>query len=381
VTGDALWASALKILCVRLDSIGDVLMTTPAIRALKESRPHRRISLLTSPVGARIAPLVPEVDDVVTFEASWMKATPEGVTAAAEHDMIDRLRSLRFDAAVIFTVYSQNPLAAAHMCFLAGIPLRLAHCRENPYQLLTTWVKETEPSGVPRHEVLRQLDLVARVGCTTAESRLSLRIPGHAMNSVTRLLDALEIDRTRPLVVIHPGASAPSRRYPPKGFARAAETLARDLGVRVVFTGTGPERPLVESIRGLMNTGSVSLAGVLDLEEMAALLSLSSVLVCNNTGPAHMAAALGTPVVSLYALTNPQHTPWSVPSKVLYHDVDCKYCYKSICRRGHNDCLGLVPPDEVASATKDLLGEKWGAKRRTTQDTGIRREHVAGGAI
>src|SRR5688572_20159757 len=106
------WAQARNILCVRLDSLGDVLMTTPAIRALRESGTGRRITLLTSQAGAEIGQLVPEIDEIIAHEAIWMKHTPERSDSSAERRLIDRLRAERFDAAVIFTVFSQNPLPA-----------------------------------------------------------------------------------------------------------------------------------------------------------------------------------------------------------------------------------------------------------------------------
>ncbi len=112
---------------------------------------------------------------------------------------------------------------------------------------------------------------------------------------------------------------------------------------------------LIEGIRREMDAPSVSLAGRLSLEELAALLELAPLLIANNTGPAHLAAAVGTPVVSLYALTNPQHTPWGVPSRVLSQDVPCRWCYKSTCPEGHHLCLRGVAPAEVASAALALL--------------------------
>ena len=140
------WRAARDVLCVRLDAIGDVLMSTPAIRALKESLSGRRVTLLTSTSGAMVARMIPEIDDVIVYEAPWMKSAG-ALTALAERAsgdvaMIEALRARSFDAAVIFTVYSQNPLPAALLCHLAGIPRRLAHCRENPYALLTDWVMD-----------------------------------------------------------------------------------------------------------------------------------------------------------------------------------------------------------------------------------------------
>jgi lipopolysaccharide heptosyltransferase II len=351
------WSGAANVLCVRLDALGDVLMTTPALQALKESHPGRRLTLLTSSAGAEAAALVPKIDGVIVYDAPWMKATGPRADSSPEYAMTERLRRGRFDAAVVFTVHSQNPLPAAFLCFLADIPLRLAHCHENPYQLLTDWVRDPEPAEVVRHEVRRQLDLVAAVGCRTSDERMALRVPAPARQRVERLLRALPLDPRRPWVVVHPGASAPSRRYPPEYFAAAARQLALEDGWQIVFTGSDAERGLVDGVRALAGVPCHSLAGRLDLAELAALLASCPLLMSNNTGPVHVAAAVGTPVVDLYALTNPQHTPWAVPHRVLNYDVPCKNCYKSVCPEGHHDCLRRVPPEAVAAAARDLLHE------------------------
>jgi ADP-heptose:LPS heptosyltransferase len=96
---------------------------------------------------------------------------------------------------------------------------------------------------------------------------------------------------------------------------------------------------------------------------MAALLASAPLLISNNSGPVHIAAAVGTPVVDLYALTNPQHTPWRVPSRVLSHDVPCRWCYRSICPEGHQNCLRLVEASEVAAAARELFAETHDARR------------------
>ncbi|HDR9006694.1 TPA: glycosyl transferase, partial [Burkholderia vietnamiensis] len=173
------WDRARRILCVRLDSLGDVLMTTPALRALKDGGRGRQLTLLTSRSGAALAGHLPMVDDVWTYDAPWVKHPEARGDPVADLDMVDRLLAGRFDAAVIFTVYSQSPLPAAMMCWLAGIPLRLAHCRENPYELLTDRVPETEPESHVRHEVARQLALVRSVGATTSDWRMAFE-PGDA---------------------------------------------------------------------------------------------------------------------------------------------------------------------------------------------------------
>ncbi|HET7548047.1 MAG TPA: glycosyltransferase family 9 protein [Usitatibacter sp.] len=346
------WQDARRILCVRLDNLGDVLMTTPAIRALKRSAPDRHITLLASHGGAIAAPHVPEIDSVIAYDAPWMKLA-QPTLPYADLAMRSTLESRRFDAAVIFTVYSQSPLPAAMFCHLAGIPLRLAHCRENPYHLLTDWVRETEPETGVRHEVRRQLDLVAAVGARTEDERLSFRVGAEDRMRATMRLAEAGIDPDRPWIALHPGATAASRRYDPERFARVAFELAKILGCQVAVTGGAAERELCERVRRLAGPAARSLAGRLDLAEFAGLMAEAPLLISNNTGAVHLAAAVGTPVVDLYALTNPQHTPWLVPHRVLSRDVPCRNCYRSVCPHGTNACLD-IPVDSVVAAACEV---------------------------
>ncbi|MBW4526109.1 MAG: glycosyltransferase family 9 protein [Phormidium tanganyikae FI6-MK23] len=347
------WNQAKNLLCIRLDTIGDVLMTTPAFRALKT--PDRQLTLLTSSAGSAIAPLIPELDHTIVYDSPWLKATAPRETPRPEYDMIDLLRQHKFDGAIIFTVYSQNPLPSAFLCYMAEIPLRLAHCHENPYQLLTDWIKDPEPDRGIRHEVQRQLDLVAQIGATTENQRLSIRVHECDRDRVSQRLASLNLPGR--WVVMHTGATAPSRRYSIEQFAIVADQLILEHDYAVIFTGTTLELDIVAQIQAKMQANSHSLVCQLSLGELTALIELAPVLISNNTAPAHLAAAVGTPVADLYALTNPQHTPWQVPHRLLFQDVPCKYCYKSICPEGHHHCLAQVAPETVVKATCELLEE------------------------
>jgi len=348
------WNAAQHVLCVRLDAIGDVLMTEPALRAVSTSRRGRRVTLLTSSNGREAARLIPYLEDVIVYDAPWMKSGPSRQSSAYDLAMLERLRASRFDAAVIFTVYTQSPLPAALLCALADIPLRAAHCRENPYGLLTDWVRETEPDIRLRHEVRRQLDLVRSIGCTTTEDRLSVSIGAAAFRSIDRLLSG-RIDARKRWIVIHPGGTAESRRYPIESFAAAASTLVRAYGCAIVWTGSRAEAPVIAQAQQAMTEPSHAVAGRLSLEELAALIARAPLLISNNTSAVHLASAVSTPVVDLYALTNPQHTPWRIPCRVLFEDVSCRFCYKSVCPEGHHRCLRGVSPEAVVSAAVDLL--------------------------
>jgi lipopolysaccharide heptosyltransferase II len=343
---------------VRLDALGDVLMCTPAMRVLRDALPGRSLTLLTSPAGAAAAPFLPEVQDTIVHAAPWIEGDmpPSAHSAAGMLELASLLAARRFDAAVIFTSYTQSALPPALLCWLAGIPLRLAHCREHPQHLLTHWIPDPEPQVMVRHEVQRQLDLVRHAGARAAAAPgLSFALRAADLASVRARLLRLGVDAGRPWLLLHPGGGAASRRYPAGHWARVLGLLAQRTGLPVVITGSAAETGLAEEIRAAGGGAAHSLAGQLDLGELGAALRLASVVLAGNSAPAHLAAAAGTPVVNLYALTHPQQTPWRVRSRVLFEDVSCRFCFKNTCPAGHHACLAGVAPERVVDAVLELL--------------------------
>jgi ADP-heptose:LPS heptosyltransferase len=304
------WTDLGRVLAVRLDNLGDLLMTTPALSALRSGLPDARITLLASPSSAAAAAHLPIVDEVWPFAAPWVQhpatAQDEGHELGQyEARLVDRLAEEGFDAAVIFTVCTQSALPAALLCRLAGIPRRLAHSRENPYGLLSHWVPDTDQvvSGTvvdalaPRHEVARQLALVASVGLHGSDDRLRFEVLAtHRCQLVDRLHEA-GIDAHRPYAVLHPGATAASRRWPAERFGQVGQALL-EAGCAGVFSGSKAEMPLCQAglepcaQRVRQDATALSLAGLLCLGELAALIEGASVLITNNSAPAHLAAAL-----------------------------------------------------------------------------------------
>ncbi len=317
------WKNYRNILCVRPDNMGDVLMSQPAMRALKESVPGRKITLLTSTAGACIAPFIPEVDETIPFDVPWVKTT-ETNGAQRLLALAGELQALQLDAAVIFTVYSQNPLPAGMLCYLAGIKAILGYCRENPYQLINQWVPDREPLDYVVHEVERQLRLVEMAGAKTSDTRLLLKIPEEtrkeATDRVWEILNVAGIRAGMRWLVLHAGVSEEKRLYPASDYITACQSLIRQ-GYKILLTGSGSERDYVDQIARHFSDAAINVAGELSLAELIVLIEAAPVLIANNTGPVHIATAVGTPVVVLYAMTNPQHTPWQVPSKVLYFEV------------------------------------------------------------
>ncbi|MFN8472461.1 MAG: glycosyltransferase family 9 protein [Anaerolineae bacterium] len=346
------WRGVRNVLAIRLDNLGDVLVTSPALHAIKQSLPDARLTLLASPVGAQVGRLHPDVDDVIVYQAPWMDPWHRlPLDSAREQEMIATLKARQFDAAIIFTSFRQSALPAAYLAYLADIPLRLAASIDGPGSLLTTRHKHPERM---LHEVERGLDLVGAVGISTGDLDLVLRVPEEAR---IRLAERLPLaDLPHPIVVVHPGCSMPARTYPWKMFAESADLLIERSGATVVLTGATDERPLTERIQARMAQPALAVAGQLSFPEFAALIEVADLTITNNTGPMHMAAAVKTPVVALFALTNPpeQWGPWRVPHRQLYHEVECRLCYSRTCPTDHA-CLRQVTPDMVAMASAELL--------------------------
>jgi ADP-heptose:LPS heptosyltransferase len=349
------WKNYKNLLCIRLDNMGDVLMSQPAMRALKESAHGRRITLLTSTAGSQIAPFIGEVDDILCFDVPWVK-TSETNGAGQLLALAEVLRARQFDAAIIFTVYSQNPLPTAMLCYLAGIGTVLGYCRENPYQLISQWLPDKEPLNHIAHEIERQLRLVGATGAVTANTRLSLEIPKDSWESMLARLVTLGISRDDAWLVLHAGVSEEKRRYRASDYIAACRSLIRQ-GYKIVLTGNGSERDYAGEIAHHLGAAAMNIAGELTVGELIALIAAAPVLVSNNTSPVHIAAAVGTPVVVLYAMTNPQHTPWKVASRVLYFEVRPELATK-------NQLLQTFPgvstprasPQAIVEAVNELAG-------------------------
>src|SRR2546427_9330187 len=202
---DERWAQVKRVLAIRLDNLGDVLVTTPALHAIKTSLPAATLTLLTSPVGAQVARLNSDLDDLIVYEAPWMDPwhkLPQD--SQREQKMIATIQERHFDGAIIFTSFHQSSLPAAYLCYLADIPLRLAASIDGPGSLLTTRHKHPVRT---MHEVERGLDLVSAIGLTTPDRDLVLQVPEESRSHIDTLLAASNGRGNRPLVVVHPGCS------------------------------------------------------------------------------------------------------------------------------------------------------------------------------
>lgn len=343
--------SARTLLAIRPDGMGDVLLTGPAVRAMARAG---RVAFLAGPAGAAAAALLPGVRRVLRCTIPWIDPDPGPMGMRTLARLVGSLEALHTDEAVIFTSFHQSPLPMALVLRLAGVRRISAISEDYPGSLLD--VRHQVAGDPPEAE--RNLSLADAAGFRLPpedDGRLAVRGP---------LPGAADLTGGGSYVVVHPGASVPARRpsAPVLGSIVAALTAA---GRRVVITGAVAERPLAAKVcrhAGQADAGLVlDVTGRTSLATLAAVLAAADVVVAPNTGAAHLAAAVGTPVVSLFAPVVPaaRWAPYRVPSVVLGDQgAACAGTRARCCPVPGHPCLDTIDPREVVRAVADLRGQR-----------------------
>jgi ADP-heptose:LPS heptosyltransferase len=333
-----------RVIAARSDSIGDVLLTGPAIRAIGTKAD---VVLLCGPRGLSAAEMLPGVSRVVCAELPWIDPEPQPVRRLRMLRLVDHLQQLDADEAVIFTSFHQSALPLALLLRMAGVRCISAISEDYPGSLLD--VRHRDPGDV--HEVERALGLAEAAGFSLpADDDASLRIsdPGPPPAEVANL---------RPYVVVHPGASVPARMWPVES-SQELVALLRDRGWNVVVTGGRDERELTAQVAGRR---AMNLGARLSLSELASVIGGAETIVVPNTGPAHLAAAVGTPVVSLFSpvVSAARWRPWGVSHALLGDQtVSCARTRARVCPVDGHPCLTSVSPREVLAAVEELTRQK-----------------------
>ena len=339
-----------RTLAVRLDSDGDVLLTGPALRALAAGSDH--LTLLCGPRGLRAAELLPGVDALLVHRAPWIDPEPPPVDRDETMALVAHIAGLHVDAAVVFTSFHQSPLPTALLLRLAGVPTIAAICEDYPGSLLDVRHRDL-PDHL--HEVERALSLAATLGHALP--------PGDRGGLAITAPSPPAVALPDPYIVVHPGTSVPARAWSPRRHAELVDALVAQ-GWPVVVTGGPDEAELTAAVTGSPGRDGVhDLGARTTLGELAGVLKGAAAVVVGNTGPAHLAAAVGTPVVSLFAPTVPAHRwrPYGVPTRLLYAEVPCAGCRAKVCPVSGHPCLDAGGPGQgvvvaqVLAALGDLL--------------------------
>ena len=299
------WSNCKRILLVRLDNMGDVIMNNPAFAQLKLNLPHARITLLTSSVASAIVPYLGTIDETIVFDSPWMKNSTKTEAPSSVHNIINILKQKKFDACILFNVYSQNILPAAFLCYLAEIPIRAAYCRENPYHLLTHWIPDPEPLQIIHHQIDRDRLLLKHLGFREQE------FSGSYLISTSN--DTLEISLINEYVLLNFDVSEEKRQIPLEMAIKILVKLQEDI-LPVALIGQ-KNSAYFDALRRYIDENScIDLVGKTSLEELLVLTQNAKAVISVNTSVVHIACAFNTPVLALYADTNPQHLPWSAKS-------------------------------------------------------------------
>ena len=324
------------VLVARPDSAGDVLVTGPAIRAVAAGA--ERVVMLCGPRGRRAAELLPGVDELIEWRLPWIDPSPEPPARSEVDGMVDRIAELGAEEAVLFTSFHQSALPLALVLRMAGVRRITAISDDYPGSLLD--LRHRVSLGIPEPE--RALSLAAAAG-----------FPLPAGDVPELRLRAVEggPDLAPGYVVVHPGASVPARACPPERYAAIVAALT-GAGHRVVVTGGPDEIPLSSRVAG---ASALDLGGQTSLGALAGVIARAACLVVANTGPAHLAAAVGTPVVSLFAPTVPfgQWGPYRVPwARLGGAAAPCRNTRAALCPVDGHPCLSTVDPLAVVEAVR-----------------------------
>ncbi|MEV8503962.1 HAD-IIIA family hydrolase [Actinoplanes sp. NPDC051475] len=330
------------VLVVRSDSAGDVLLTGPGIRAVAAGA--ERVVLLCGPRGRAAAELLPGVDEIIEARLPWIDPRPAPVDPGFVDGLVTRLAAIGADEAVVFTSFHQSALPLALLLRAAGVGRITAISEDYPGSLLD--VRHRVPVGVPEAERARSVAAAAGFALPETDDG-GLRVDAGPVRAGT-------------YVVVHPGASVEARSCPPETMRAIVAALAAE-GHEVLVTGGPDERELAAFVAGTEATD----AGPTSMPRLARLLAGAACVVVANTGPAHLAAAVGTPVVSLYAPTVPfgQWGPYRVPHVRLGDAAaPCRDTRATRCPVAGHPCLSSIRPADVLGALR-LLGVPAPAKQ------------------
>jgi len=337
-----------RILIVRTDRIGDVILSTPVINALRQSYPHAYIAMMVSPVAREIVEGNPHLDEVIIYDKenkhkSWRRS----------FKFSQNLKKKKFDLAIIL-----HPTNRVHLLsFLAGISRRIGYDRKLGF-LLTDRVKHTKQRG-EKHELEYNLDLIRYLGIELAGREPFMPIRQESEQWAERLFRERGIDKSSKIIAIHPGASCPSKIWPGDRFAAVADNLVDKYAAQVLFVSGPKDTVLVDKVISHMRRRAINLAGNSSLSQLASLLKRCDLFISNDSGPVHIASALGVPVISIFGrkqdgLSPKRWGPLGLKDRFLHKETGCLECLAHNCVKDFA-CLKAITVDDVLKVADEII--------------------------
>jgi heptosyltransferase-2 len=329
--------------------IGDVVMTLPAVTAIRRTWPGARLFVLAKPWVAEVYRLSSDVDEVLLFEEPGRHAGIGG-----KWRLTSELRQYHFDCAILL----QNAIEAAIIAWITGIPLRAGYNTDGRGFLLTHSVRQT-PAIRRVHQIDYYLGMIEALGCLSAGRTVHLHPAPDYTGVSEKLFREFGVRVGHPLIGLAPGAAyGPAKKWFPGRFASVVDRLIDDTGGQAILFGSDGDRESTAEVRKNARHPLIDIAGRTNLREAIALISRCDLFISNDTGLMHVAGALGIPTVAIFGSTNPMTTsPVGEASVVIHRDVPCSPCLKPVCPTDFS-CMDLIGVDEVYRAARELMKGK-----------------------
>lgn len=337
-----------NIVIMRTDRIGEVLLSTAAITAIKRQYPEYKVTFVTSEYSRPLIEGRTDVQEIITVDtfskAGWII---KAIILASQ------LREAKFDVAIIL-----NPHKLLHFaCFLAGVPKRIGYDRKWGF-LLTDKIADERDKG-EKHEVEYTMDLLKLIGVRGPAPEVSLPVGVEGEDAAESVLLAKGARAGKPLIAIHPGSSNPAKIWPKERYAELIRKIKQEIDLDVAILGTKDEKTLADKIIEEAGVKVVSLVGELDLRELGAVLKKAELFIGNDAGPMHMAAALKTPVVAIFGrniggVSPLRWGPWGKGHTVFHETPGCDPCHDATCPYDYR-CLKMVTVDAVFLEVKRIV--------------------------
>ena len=331
-----------KILIIKLRYIGDVLLATPTVRAIKAARPDVRVTMMVNRGTEDVLSGNPDMDEIVVLDKGSL---------AAQWGLITGLRRRRFDTVIDLTDGDRS----AFLSWVSGAPVRIGFNDEHRWRgKWYTHVVQSMPGA--HHRIDRDLEALKPMGIQAGSKDPQLWLTREEENSANQLLDQLGVQRSQSMVILQPGARYWFKAWPPERFAELADRLTSQYSCQVLIGGSDQDIDLAQQIRQTAKSRPIIMAGRTTIKQFAAIAKRSALFVGSDSGAMHIAAAVGTPVVALFGPSSPaEWGPRSGQVHVIYKGLDCRQCFHPTCDRGEMSCMRQIMVEEVLGAAVRLL--------------------------
>jgi len=337
-----------RILIVRLDRIGDVLLSTPVIKAVRDAYPDSYIAFMVRPYARDIVNGNPYLDDVIIYDK---EGNEKGLLGNMK--FVRQLRKYRFDLAIIL-----HPTTRTHLiAFFAGIPARVGYDKKWGF-LLTKRIPHMKQLGL-KHERDYTLDILRYIGIEPEDRTLQMPISDSSESKIKSIFMQKGVKDDDLIVVINPGASCPSKKWPSENFVKAGEMLHDKYGAKVVVISGAKDKETGNLVAESMKMEVINLSGKTTVGDLASVLKRTRLMISNDSGPVHVACTVGTPVIAIFGRSDRGLSPvrWGPTGRsdiVLHKDVGCDVCLAHACSIGFK-CLKAVSVGEVLAAAAKIL--------------------------